>query len=177
MKERLNFLFYVFSVVTTCVVLAVAVFVTVLDPSETVESATLWQIPVVSLFCSLGCLIYPWDKCRGKREAAVRIGLHYIYINIVVLGAGFRFRWYQIDHLKSVAAMLVTIAVIFTVASVIGWRRAAADARRMNERLREYQQQGEGQDADPENPKSPEKLPEKLEKPLEKALEKVQENR
>lgn len=149
MKERLNFLFSVFSMVTTYVVIAVAVFTTILEPSETVDSAVLWQIPLVSFFCSLGCLIYPWDRSCKKKEKAVRVGVHYVYINIVVLGAGVWFGWYRVDHPGSVAAMLITIAVIFAAASVIGWRKAAEDARRINERLKEYQQQGERPDAKP----------------------------
>ncbi len=143
MKERIRFLFYVFSLVTTCVVIAVAVFTNLLEPSETVESAVLWQIPLVSFFCSLGGLIYPWDRCCRKREMAVRVGVHYVYINMVVLGAGFWFRWYRTDHLGSLAVMVVTIALVYVVVSVISWRRSAEDARAINERLKEYQQQGD----------------------------------
>lgn len=149
MKERLNFLFSVFSMVTTYVVIAVAVFTTILEPSETVDSAVLWQIPLVSLLCSLGCLIYPWDRTCKKKEKAVRVGVHYVYINILVLGAGVWFEWYRVDRPGSVAAMLITIAVIYAAVSVIGWKKAAEDARRINERLKEYQQQGEQPDAKP----------------------------
>lgn len=140
MKRKIEFLFYIFTLVNTCVVIAVAVFTTLMEPSETVDSVLLWQIPLVSLFCTLGCLIYPWERECNKREMALRIGAHYLYINGVVLGAGFWFRWYRPDHLDSILSMLLTIAVIFGLVSVVSWRKAAADARRMNERLREYQQ-------------------------------------
>lgn len=140
MKRKLGFLLHIFSMVTTCVVIAVAVFTTLVEPSETVDSVVLWQIPVASLFCTLGCLIYPWDKECGKWEMALRIGIHYVYVNGVVLGAGFWFRWYEWERLKSVLSMLFTIAAIFILVSVISWKRSAADARRMNQRLKEYQQ-------------------------------------
>lgn len=39
--------------------------------------------------------------------------------------------------------MLLTIAVIFMIVSVISWTKSAEDARRMNERLKEYRQKGE----------------------------------
>lgn len=143
MKRKLRFLFHVFCMVTTCVVFAVALFTTVWDPSETVDAVTLWQIPSVSFLCTLGCLIYPWDRNLGKKEMIARMGIHYIYINAVVLGAGYQFRWYHPDHLRSVIAMLLTIAVIFMIVSVISWTKSAEDARRMNERLKEYRQKGE----------------------------------
>lgn len=129
--------------VTTCVVFAVALFTTAVNPSETVDAVTLWQMPAVSFLCTLGCLIYPWDRNLGKKEMIVRIGIHYIYSNIVVLGAGYIFRWYQPDHLRSIIAMLLTIAVIFMIVSVISWTKSAKDARRMNERLKEYRQKAE----------------------------------
>lgn len=141
--RKARFLFEIFSMVTACVVIAVAFFTTVLEPVDAVDPVLLWQIPCVSFLCSLGCLIYPWDRVPGKREMAVRIVAHYILINGIVLTAGFCFEWYRVDHLGSVAVMLLTIALIFGIVSALSWRRAAVDAKRMNERLREFQQKKE----------------------------------
>lgn len=140
MMRKIRFLFEVFSMVTACVIIAVALFTTVLDPVDTLEPAILWQIPCISFLCSLGCLIYPWDRPLGKREMGVRIVIHYLLINGIVLTAGFWFRWYRVDNLGSVVVMLITIALIFGIVSAISWRKSAADAKRMNERLREFQQ-------------------------------------
>lgn len=140
MMRKIRFLFEVFSMITACVVIAVAFFTTVVDPVDTVEPMTFWQIPCVSFLCALGALIYPWDRIPGKREMGIRIVVHYLLINVIVLTAGFWFGWYQIDHLGSIAVMLVTIALIFGIVSALSWTRDAGEARRMNEKLREFQQ-------------------------------------
>lgn len=138
--RKIRFLFEIFSMVTACVVIAVAFFTTVLDPAEAVDPVILWQIPFVSFLCSLGCLIYPWDRNPGKKEMGIRLLVHYLLINGIVLTAGFCFQWYSLEHLGSIAVMVVTIALIFGIVSVVSWTRASGDAKRMNEKLREFQQ-------------------------------------
>ncbi|WP_300774862.1 DUF3021 domain-containing protein [uncultured Acetatifactor sp.] len=138
--RKIRFLFNVFSRVTACVVIAVAAFTTILEPTDTVETAVLWQIPAVSALCALTCLIYPWDRTLGKAEMGIRTLIHYLLINGIVLGAGFWFRWYRIDRIQSIAAMLITIALIFALVSAVTWAQRAEEAKRMNERLREYQE-------------------------------------
>lgn len=137
--KKIRFLFEIFSMVTACVVVAVAVFTTVVDPADTLDPMILWQIPAVSFLCSLGSLIYPWDRTPGKRAMGIRIVLHYLLINVIVMLCGFWFQWYQITHLGSVLVMLFTIAVIFALVSVLFWTRDAGMARQMNERLKELQ--------------------------------------
>lgn len=141
--RKIRFLFEIFSMVTACVVIAVAFFTTVLEPVDTVDPVIFWQILSVSFLCSLGCLIYPWDKVPGKREMGIRIVVHYLLINGIVLTAGFCFKWYRPDRLGSVVVMLLTIALIFGIVSALSWRKAAVDAKRMNEKLRELQQKKE----------------------------------
>lgn len=60
--------------------------------------------------------------------------------NVIVLTSGFCFQWYRSDDLGSVAVMLVTIALIFGVVSAFSWSRDAGEAKRMNDKLREFQQ-------------------------------------
>ena len=138
--RKIRFLFNAFSRVTACVVIAVAAFTTILEPTDTVETAVLWQIPAVSALCALTCLIYPLDRTLGKAEMGIRTLIHYLLINGIVLGAGFWFHWYRIDRSQSIAARLITIALIFALVSAVTWAQRAEEAKRMNERLREYQE-------------------------------------
>lgn len=138
--KKIRFLFKVFSTVTAFVVVAVAVFTTILEPAPMIETVVLWQIPAVSALCALTCLIYPWDRTLGKAEMGIRTLIHYLLINGIVLGAGFWFHWYRIDRIQSIAAMLITIALIFALVSAVTWAQRAEEAKRMNERLREYQE-------------------------------------
>lgn len=145
--KRIWSLMRIFSMVMTGVVFAVAVFTTVINPTETVESMLFWQIPLVSALCTLSSLIYPRNREMGKVEAIVKTLIHYVLVNVIVLGSGELFYWYNPSHFRSIAAMVLTIALIFGVITVISWRKSALDAARMNERLMEYQQkQQEGEE-------------------------------
>lgn len=137
--RKLRFLFQVFCMVTTCVVIAAALFTTVINPVESVDPAIMWQIPVASLLTTLCSLIFAWDRKMGKLERRIRIGIHYLWVNLVVLGVGFLFDWYQITRPGSVISMVIAIAVIYTIASIGSWTKSARDAKQMNERLKEYQ--------------------------------------
>ena len=137
--RKIRFLMRTFSMVMTGVVFAVAVFTTVINPTETVETKLLWQMILVSALCTLASLIYPWDRAMSKTETIVRILIHYVYINVVVLWGGAFFDWYNPSRFGNIAAMMFAIAIIFGVVSVISWRKSAVDAARMNEKLEEYQ--------------------------------------
>lgn len=137
---KLKFIFYIFSTVTTCVLTAVAVFTTLLYPVDTLKSTVLWQILLVSGLCALGSLII-WGREMNPRrgEIVVRTVGHYIYCNVIVLGAGSLFDWYNASNPKSLITMIISVAVVYVVVSVISWRKAARDAEVMNSRLEEYQ--------------------------------------
>ncbi|MDE5591233.1 MAG: DUF3021 domain-containing protein, partial [Acetatifactor sp.] len=45
---------------------------------------------------------------------------------------------YNPKSVVSVVAMMVTIAIIFVVVSCVSWTRSARDAKKMNEKLKEY---------------------------------------
>lgn len=138
--RKIRFLIQTFSMVTTCVVFAVAVFTAGINPSEIVDAEIFWQIPLVSALCTLTSLIYPWDREMSKREVIVKTVIHYVLVNVVVLSSGAFFNWYDPSHFRNVCAMVLVIALIFGVVSIISWRKSAADAARMNERLEKYQE-------------------------------------
>jgi len=131
--------------VMTGVVFAVGVFTMVINPTETVETKLFWQIPLVSALCTLASLIYPWDREMSKTEFIIKALIHYVLVNVFVLGAGALFYWYDPSQLRNIAAMVLSIALIFAALSLITWRKSAADAARMNKKLEEYQKKiGEG---------------------------------
>ncbi len=137
-KRKIGFLFNVFSMITSCMVIVVAFFTTVVNPTERIEAVTLWQIVAVAGVITLLSLIYPWDRSMGKAEIAVRTGIHYAAVNVIVMASGIMFHWYNPKEILSIFAMLVSIAVIFAVVSGISWRKSAKDAKQMNERLQKY---------------------------------------
>ena len=139
MKRRFKFLWDCFCMVSTCVMAVVALFTTVVDPTEWIEPVILWQSLMVSFLCAASStFIFPWDRVMKKWEVRVRTALHYLVINLIVLGFGNWFKWYHIDEWASLLAMLISIAVIYTIVSCLSWRKSKQDAQRMNERLMQY---------------------------------------
>lgn len=141
--KRLQFLFHIFSRVVTGILLAVAVFTTVVDPAEEIEAVILWQMLLVSGLCTMTSLIYPWNREMRKTEAIFKTLVQYVLVNVIVLGSGVLFSWYNPSRFPSIAAMVMAIAVIFGTIAAGSWKRAAMDAARMNERLEEYQRRME----------------------------------
>lgn len=142
-KRKCKFFMNIFCMVTACVVPAVALFTTIINPTETIPSVTLWQILAISALTSLlGTLSYPWDRTMGRVEMAVRAGIHYVMCVMIVLCAGWLFDWYNMT-VRNVVSMVACITVIFAAVSVISWTRSARDAKQMNEKLQEYQRRQE----------------------------------
>lgn len=137
--KKFCFVMNCFAVITCCVVAAVAVFTTVIFPVESISPYITWQILLVSFLCAVSTLVYPWDKELKKGKFRLIITLHYIIINIIVLGFGILFDWYNYDNLLNVLTMIIMIAVIFAVVSVVSWKKSERDAKVMNEKLQKYQ--------------------------------------
>lgn len=138
MIERIKVVLTTFCYVTTCVVCGTAIFMNVFyeDPQNGPE--ILWQIMFVSFLCSLGTCIYP-DREMSGREMKVRIFIHYIMVNMIVLGCGNGYQWFRVGDVWMVIGMLVTIAVIFAIVSGVMWHQTKKEAKQLNEKLQEYQ--------------------------------------
>ena len=131
-----------FAYVTSCVILATAIYIGIFYRDSMGDYVILWQILLVSFLCSLGILLYP-DRAMSKREATLRTLLHYVEVNAVVLGCGVWFGWFDIRDPLMLIGMLILIAIIFIGVSWLQWKRESRLAALLNARLEEYQKQGE----------------------------------
>lgn len=139
MKKRIHFLWNCFCMVTTCTLTATMLFTNVLFRTDSIPPNILWQILLVSFLCTASTLLYPWERAPKKIEFRIRVIIHYIIINVIVMGFGSLFDWYRITSLASVLVMLISIAAIFIFVSAASWRHSVKDTKEMNERLEEYQ--------------------------------------
>lgn len=138
MIKRIKATLYAFVCVTTCIVFASALFTTIFWQGSAIGTEMLWQILIISALCSLGTMIYPdYEVTKGKEVFLTLI--HYIIVNVVVMGGGLMFGWFDADNLLMVLLMLLLIAVIYFLVSAVMWKRAADMAVLMNEKLAEYQ--------------------------------------
>lgn len=138
---RIKVFFDVFTKVTTCVVFAVAIYCRIFFPGLNFKEDMLWQILLVSLLTSAGTLMYNDDI--KKNSMKVRCIIHYLIVNVIVVGCGIWFEWFYADNLAQVIGMLILIAIIFAVVSVVSWRKVQKEAELMNQRLAEYQGKNE----------------------------------
>ncbi|MCM1106644.1 MAG: DUF3021 domain-containing protein [Blautia sp.] len=128
-----------FSMITVCVLVAVGIFTTVIEPVERMHSVVIWQILGVSFLCAATTLVYSFEQVRKRGVLRLQIMFHYLIINVVVLGSGFLFDWYDVKSPLSVLAMVILIAVIYALVTFLLRKKASEEARKMNARLLEYQ--------------------------------------
>lgn len=136
--ERIKNMMNTFVWVTTLVVFSTALYITVFwKGAELVGADILWQILVTSLVCSMGMLMVDPQSGGSKKKMLMVNVLYYIYVNVIVMTAGFLFKWFYIDNLPMVGGMLVLIAVVFLCIRVVFYLRDRALAAKMMERLQE----------------------------------------
>lgn len=136
--RKIKEIFLTFCMITTGIVFAALVYIKVYYAMNDVGADLLWQILLTSLLCSLGNLIHPMREV-GKRRFQVNLLLHYLYINVVVLGTGSRFEWFDLGVPVMVAGMMALILIIFAAISAVNRTMEIRESRRLNEKLLEYQ--------------------------------------
>ena len=138
MLHKMKMIFYTFVCVTTCVVFGTAAYIELFLDNPVLDVDVLWQILLVSFLCSLCTAVYQDEMSRKLQKILVFV--HYLAINIIVLGCGVWFGWFRPENLSEVVGMLLVIALVFLIVSAVMWRVEKQMAAQMNERLREYQE-------------------------------------
>lgn len=126
---------------TFCYVMAgatinTAIFITVFNRDLSLTVDILWQIIVLAAICSLGNLIYYYQRDLSKRQMKIRIVCHYIYINIVMIGGGFLCDWLSIDYLPEIAVMFVMVAAVYIIIMTVNFHQEEKIAENLNRQLR-----------------------------------------
>ncbi|MBQ9136221.1 MAG: hypothetical protein IJX66_09040 [Lachnospiraceae bacterium] len=138
--ECLKLVLHYFPVITVVVMIVSAGYVTFFwGADENVSIALLWQILLVSLICSGSPLFFCQRKPKemGKGEFWFRWGLCYIYVNVVVLGFGIGFKWFEPSKLPMVIGMLLAIAIAFVIIAGFVFLVDMKTADAMNQKLKE----------------------------------------
>ena len=135
--ERIKNVWNTFISVTTLVVFVSAVYISIFWKGAVLGVEILWQILGTSFICSLAMLLVnPQGASTRKKELLITI-LYYLYVNAVVLTAGFLFEWFYPGNLPMVLGMVVLIAVVFVCLRVLFYEHDNALEARMMERLEE----------------------------------------
>lgn len=139
-KKRAVELLLTFCMVTTGSVFVCAVYNKIFWSGDTfLDADILWQLLAMAFVCSLGNFIHPYREISRRRELFDR-GLHYVYINVVVLGCGYGFGWMDIENIFMLAAMTLGILGVFVIVSFVIRRLHERETENLNRMLKEYQQ-------------------------------------
>lgn len=135
--QKLKDIIFTFTGISTCVLIATTLFITVFYGNIEVRVSLLWQMLGCDVLCTLGNFLYTKHETSKKKLYLITI-LHYLYINIVVLGCGLYFEWFYINRIDMIVSMIIIIAVIFLLVSALNIIRTKKDSELMNMRLHEY---------------------------------------
>ena len=116
--------------------LLASVVMTLISKSDMIPSSLLWQIPLLSFLGALPSLIYPWDRSMTRKEFVIRIAIHYLIMNGIILGGGGFFGWFDIHEPLQVAMMALSVAIIFFIISLYSWTKGNREAQKLNQRLK-----------------------------------------
>lgn len=145
MRRIKSIFFDIFTKVVTFTLMGSTAYLMIFFPQVSLTIDFMWQLMFCSALTCLGSLIYAEDSTK---VTLIKILIHYIYVNVVVVVCGLCFDWFNPGAMSQIIAMLVLIAAVFLIVSAVTWRRAIQDARQLNDKLMEYQahsQNKEGQ--------------------------------
>lgn len=132
-------LFY-FAITTVVVVCVASAYIMIcLGPDAYFNVSVLWQIILVSLLTSQSHLFFYNKNNRelSGGQFAIRFLIVYVYVNVVVLGLGYLFRWFDPESISTVLGMVVTILVATIVVMFIAFCYDSKTADEINKKLRE----------------------------------------
>jgi len=129
-----------FFIITVLILIASSVYVSVFyGVDASVQVVFLWQIMLAAFLSSFSRLMFYTRNNRslGKTEYCFRWFLCYGYVNVVNLGLGFLFGWFDISNLPMVVGMLLCILLVFLVVAVIVYLVDSGTTKEINQKLQE----------------------------------------
>ena len=140
MTEKMKLLLDIFGKITAGVLMAAAAYITIFWGAEAKISAMiLWQVLIVSAVCSVPVLLFAADNGKelSKRGMFVRQFLYFLFVNVVVLGLGSLFDWFEFRNVSMVLVMEAMIIAVYALVNVVSYLSDRAAAQNMNEKLQE----------------------------------------
>jgi fatty acid desaturase len=134
--QELRILLKTFIYVLACSMISAAVFITIFNPKETFDIMLLWEVILMAVIASLGSVLFFSKKEISKEQMRIRKIIHYIYINIVVVGTAILCRWIHVSKLLQLMVMLILIALVYTIVCAVMFYKEEKTAEWMNEQLR-----------------------------------------
>lgn len=136
--NRIKNIASLFPNITTGVLISASIFINCLGRQEKITSNILWQLLLCAFLGTIGSLIYP-TKELPKRQTVILSVINYIYVNMIVIGCGIVFEWFDLADWGKIMLLIFLVAVVFVVVWGISVLKQQKLADEMNKRLAEYQ--------------------------------------
>lgn len=138
MRECIKEIAQMFFVINTGVTIGTSIFITFLQRDAELGVEILWQMIAVSLVTAFSSIILYSRNELNKKQILIRTVVHYISINIIVLGSGFLFDWVDGGESIKVIGLIVCIFIVYIFVWLNMYKSDEKMAKRLNQKIREY---------------------------------------
>lgn len=138
MRECIKEIAQMFFVINTGVTIGTSTFITFLQRDAKLGVEILWQMIAVSLVTAFSSIILYSRNELNKKQILIRTVIHYIAINIIVLGSGFIFDWVDGGETTKVIGLIVCIFIVYIFVWLNMYKSDARMAKRLNQKIEEY---------------------------------------
>lgn len=117
------------------IILSTTIFLTIFYPEVHLYLELIWQIIAMSFICTLGNFIFSSKYELSKHQMLIRKSVHFLYINVIVIGGAFLFSWVTPGILTQFFALLVMLELVYAIVMIINILIGKREAEAMNLRL------------------------------------------
>lgn len=144
--EIIKKIFVTFFYVLAGSTISCTIFLSIFVLEDVPARELLWQLIATSAICSLGTLVYYSKKEIDKSKMKLRILLHYLYINMVVIGTGFVWEWISIKIISQIITLIILIAIAYISIMILMFQQEKKVAELFNERLSKFQKANQSEE-------------------------------
>ncbi|WMJ85544.1 DUF3021 family protein [Anaerocolumna sp. MB42-C2] len=133
----------VFINVTAGNTIGAAVYLAVFDRDYQFNYTFLLQFIGIAAICALGDLIFYSRKELSKKQIKFRLVLHYIFVNIIVIGGAFIFSWVEPGEMINIIFLFGLVSVIYICITTAMFKNDKKTAEDLNKKLKNIQNKEE----------------------------------
>lgn len=124
-----------FALVIAGITVSSTIFLTIFVPEVQLGIMILWEIIIMSAVCSLGNLLFYSRREISKKKLRIRMIIHYIYINAVVLSGAFIWEWITPGYILQLIVIMILIAAVYAAVMLVNISKEIKIAEDLNKRL------------------------------------------
>ena len=125
-----------FTAVFTSIILASTIFIGIYS-NPYLPFRLIVQALVLASASALLNFIYYSEKPIHKRSMAVRTGIHFCLLLVLVLFCTWHFAWFSFSHTPSVLTFLLLFLAVYIIVWLASFTGDLLDERKINKRLME----------------------------------------